>query len=162
RPFVARCLAAGTIIEGEASGDVRGEPVRELCIPVNFRGRTIGVLTKESAPSIGRQPGELERTYVEVFHRFARLVASGEFPFGGELPPTEEAPRVGDGAIVLDSAMRVAYAPPNGVSALHRVGVHANSEGMRFGELGLPETAMRIAYAQARPATEEIERGPEI
>jgi two-component sensor histidine kinase len=162
RPFVARCLAAGSIMEGETSGDVRREPVRELCVPVTFRGRPIGVLTKESAPTVGRQPGELERTYVEVFHRFARMIASGGFPFAGELPPTEEAPRVGDGVIVLDRSMRVAYASPNGVSALHRVGVHANSEGMRFGELGLPETAMRIAYAQARPATEEIERGPEI
>jgi two-component sensor histidine kinase len=162
RPFVARCLGAGTVMEGETNGDVRREPVRELCVPVTFRGRTIGVLTKESAPTVGRQPGELERTYTEVFHRFARMIAAGEFPFAGELGPSEEAPRVGDGVIVLDEAMRVAYASPNGVSALHRAGVHANSEGMRFGELGLPETAMRIAYAQARPATEEIERGPEI
>ena len=162
RPFVARCLAAGEIMEGEVTGDVRHEPVRELCIPVTFRGRTIGVLTKESTPTVGRQPGELERTYVEVFNRFARMIASGEFPFAGELGPSEEAPRVGDGVILLDGAMRVAYASPNGVSALHRVGVHANSEGMRLGELGLPETAMRTAYTQARPATEEIERGPEI
>ena len=162
RPFVARCLAAGSIMEGESRGDVRHEPVRELCIPVAFRGRTIGVLTKESTPTVGRQPGELERTYVEVFHRFAQMIASGEFPFAGELGPSEEAPRVGDGVIVLDRSMRVAYSSPNGVSALHRVGVHANSEGMRFGELGLPEAAMRVAYTQSRPATEEIERGPEI
>jgi two-component sensor histidine kinase len=162
RPFVARCLAAGSIMEGESRGDVRHEPVRELCIPVSFRGRTIGVLTKESTPTVGRQPGELERTYVEVFHRFAQMIAAGEFPFAGELGPSEEAPRVGDGVIVLDRSMRVAYSSPNGVSALHRVGVHANSEGLRFGELGLPETAMRVAYTQARPATEEIERGPEV
>ena len=162
RPFVSRCLVAGTIMEGESRAELRHEPVRELCIPVAYRGRTIGVLTKVSTPTVGRQPGELERTYVEVFHRFAQMVAAGSFPFAGEMGPSEEAPRVGDGVIVLDRAMRVAYASPNGVSALHRVGVHANSEGMRFGELGLPEAAMRIAYAQARPATEEIERGPEI
>ena len=29
------------------------------------RGEVIGVLTRESAPSFGRQPGELERTYVD-------------------------------------------------------------------------------------------------
>jgi two-component system, sensor histidine kinase PdtaS len=162
RPFVARCLASGGIMEGEVTGDVRHEPVRELCIPVTHQGRTVGVLTKESAPLVGRQPGELERTYVEVFNRFARMIASGEFPFAGEMGPSEEAPRVGDGVILLDGSMRVVYASPNGVSALHRIGVHANSEGMRPGELGLPETAMRTAYTQARPATEEIERGPEI
>ncbi len=162
RPFVARSLTAGTIMEGESRAEIRHEPVRELCIPVAYRGHTIGVLTKVSTPTVGRQPGELERTYVEVFHRFAQMVAAGSFPFAGEMGPSEEAPRVGDGVIVLDKAMRVAYSSPNGVSALHRVGVHANSEGMRFGELGLPEAAMRIAYAQSRPATEEIERGPEI
>ncbi|MCU0309669.1 MAG: sensor histidine kinase [Acidimicrobiales bacterium] len=162
RPFVSRSLASGTIMEGESRAEIRHEPVRELCIPVAFAGRTVGVLTKVSTPTVGRQPGELERTYVEVFHRFARMIAAGAFPFAGELGPTEEAPRVGDGVILLDATMRVAYSSPNGVSALHRVGVHANTEGMRFGELGLPEAAMRIAYAQARPATEEIERGPEI
>ena len=130
-------------MEGEVTGDVRHEPVRELCIPVTHQGRTVGVLTKESAPLVGRQPGELERTYVEVFNRFARMITSGDFPFAGEMGPSEEAPRVGDGVILLDGSMRVAYASPNGVSALHRIGVHANSEGMRPGELGLPETAMR-------------------
>ena len=29
----------------------------------------------------GRRPGELERTYLEVFDRFARMVAEGSFPF---------------------------------------------------------------------------------
>jgi two-component sensor histidine kinase len=162
RPIVARSLATSGIMEGEVTGDVRHEPVRELCIPVLCQGRTVGVLTKESAPLVGRQPGELERTYVEVFNRFARMIASGEFPFPGEQGPTEEAPRVGDGVILLDGSMRVAYASPNGVSALHRIGVHANSEGMRLGELGLSEAAVRSSYGQARPATEEIERGPEI
>ena len=41
---------------------------------------SIGVLTRESAPSFGRQPGELERTYVEVFNRFARMIAAGDVP----------------------------------------------------------------------------------
>ena len=162
RPMVARCLDAGEIVEGDVPGDGEHDRVRELCIPVRSDGRVIGVLTKESAPAVGRQPGELERTYVEVFNRLARMIASGGFPFSGEEGPAEQAPRVGDGALVLDADMRVAYASPNAVSALHRIGVHANSEGMRLGELGLPETAIRIAYTQARPATEEIEIGHEV
>jgi two-component sensor histidine kinase len=162
RPIVARCLDTGEIVEGDVPGDGEHDRVRELCIPVRSDGRVIGVLTKESAPAVGRQPGELERTYVEVFNRLARMIESGGFPFSGEEGPAEQAPRVGDGALVLDADMRVAYASPNAVSALHRIGVHANSEGMRLGELGLPETAIRIAYTQARPATEEIEIGHEV
>jgi two-component sensor histidine kinase len=48
------------------------------------------------------------------------------------------------------------------VSALHKIGVHANAEGMRLGELGLEEVAIRTAMAIGAPVTEEIERGQEV
>jgi len=161
RPLVARCLQLGEIIDGEITTEW-GEPVRELCIPVRLQGRPIGVVTRDSTPAVGRQPGELERTYVEVFNRFARMIANGVFPFAGEEGPSEEAPRVGDGVILLDEAMRVVYTSPNAVSALHRIGVHAATEGMRFAELGLHDMAVRSAFTRRTPATEEIERRPEI
>ncbi len=162
RPLVARALDRGEIIDGEVASGLHREPVRELCIPVRLDGETLGVVTRESAPTIGRQPGELERIYVEVFNRFARMIAAGDFPFAGEETWSEEAPRVGDGVILLDSSMRVEYASPNAVSALHRIGVHANAEGMTLTEIGLRQAAVYTAFAKRRPATEEIERGPEI
>ena len=136
RPLVARAFRLGEIIEGEATVAALKERVRVLAIPVRCRGEVIGVLTRESAPSFGRQPGELERTYVDIFNRFARMIAAGDFPFDAQDAETEEAPRVGDGVILLDASGRVEYTSPNGVSALHRIGVHANTEGLRFGELG--------------------------
>jgi two-component system, sensor histidine kinase PdtaS len=69
---------------------------------------------------------------------------------------------VGDGVVLLDSEANVEYASPNAVSALHRVGIHANAEGRRLSELGLQETAVRTAYAIQAPVTEEIERGPDV
>src|SRR5690606_1965753 len=162
RPLVARCLEIGEIIDGEVMIETPREPARELCIPVRDPGHTVGVLTRESAPTIGRTPGELERTYVEVFNRFARMIASGSFPFADAEAVSEEAPRVGDGAILLDEATRVEYTSPNAVSALHRVGVHMNAAGVRFTDLGLDDGAVRTAFATRRPATEEIERGNEI
>jgi two-component sensor histidine kinase len=162
RPLVARCLELGEIMDGEVMIETHREAVRELCIPVRHRGVTVGVLARESAPTIGRPPGELERTYVEVFNRFARMIASGDFPFPGPEALSEEAPRVGDGVILLDEGAQVAYTSPNAVSALHRVGVHMNTEGVRFAELGLDEDAVRTAFAKRRPATEELERGHEI
>ena len=132
------------------------ERVRVLCIPIRYQGRVVGVLTRESAPSFGRQPGELERTYVDVFNRFARMIASGDFPFDGDDAESEEAPRVGDGVIVLDYSGRVEYTSPNAVSTLHRLGVHANAEGLRFSELGLEETVVRTAFDTGTPAIEEL------
>jgi two-component sensor histidine kinase len=161
RPLVARSLELGEIMDGEVTNQTLKERVRALCIPVRWHGHTIAVVNREAAPSV-RHPGELERTYIEVFNRFARMIASGEFPFASEEGPSEEAPRVGDGVILLDGSGRVEYSSPNAISALHRVGVHANTEGMRLGELGLQETAVRTAFATAVPDTEEIERGPQV
>ena len=72
-----RSMRLGEIIEGEITVAVDRERVRVLCIPVRWHGEIIAVLSRESAPSVGRQPGELERTYSTIFHRFARMIAAG-------------------------------------------------------------------------------------
>jgi two-component system, sensor histidine kinase PdtaS len=162
RPLVARAYRSGEITEGEINLAPDHARVRVLSIPVCFEGEVIGICSRESLPSIGRQPGELERTYVAVFQRLARMISTGAFPFAAEDTETEEAPRVGDGALVLDARARVQYASPNAVSALHRVGVHASTEGVRLSEIGLEETAIRTSFDTAAPVTEEIERGPEV
>jgi two-component system, sensor histidine kinase PdtaS len=162
RQLVARAFRLGEIIEGEINVDALRERLRVLAIPVRHEGDVVGVLTRESTPAFGRQPGELERTYVEIFNRFARMIATGEFPFASERSSTDEVPRVGDGVLVLDAHGRAEYASPNAVSALHRLGVHANVEGRRLGELGLDESPVRLALDTPCPVTEEIERGHAI
>ncbi|MEO6987049.1 MAG: histidine kinase N-terminal domain-containing protein [Aquihabitans sp.] len=162
RPLVTRSMRLEEIIEGEITVHSIRERVRVLCIPVRHKGRTIAVLSRESTPSVGRSPGELERTYVEIFNRFARMIAVGTYPYAVEDSDSKESPRVGDGAVVLDRAMCVEYASPNAVSALHRMGVHANTEGMRLGELGLDDEAVRDAFTVAKPVIQEVERGEVI
>jgi two-component sensor histidine kinase len=162
RPLVARAFRSGEIVEGEINRSPLHDRVRVLCVPVRWQDQVIAVVSRESMPTMGREPGELERTYVDVFQRFVRMMVAGTFPFAAEDTETEEAPRVGDGAIVLDGQGRVEYASPNAVSALHKLGVHANAEGMRLGELGLEEAAIRTSMAIGVPVTEEIERGQEV
>lgn len=162
RPEVFRCWELGEIIDAERTPPDIGEPVRTLCIPVQFGGETIAVLTRETTPVVGRQPGELERAYVEVFNRMARMVSSGLFPFSHAEGLSDEAPRVGDGLLVLDGSGRVEFASPNAVSAMHRLGFHANTEGMTLGAFGLDESGVRAGFARRRPVVEEVERGPEV
>jgi two-component sensor histidine kinase len=162
RPVVSRAFTHGEVLDGEMVVPPVRERVRVLGIPVRHDGRTIAVLTKESTPTFGRQPGELERTYIEVFNRFAQMIARGRFPYEVEDSDTDALPRVGDGVVILDGQMRVLYSSPNGVSALHRIGIHANAEGMRLGELGLDDTSIRAAYAGPLPVTRELEHGPEV
>jgi two-component sensor histidine kinase len=157
RPVVARSFRLGEIIEGEIVLEPVRERVRILCIPVRFKGEILGVLTRESTPTIGRQQGELERTYLEIFNRFARMIVAGEFPYPSADSESDEAPRVGDGVIVLDAGQRVSYASPNAVSALHRLGMHVNIEGMRLGEVGLDDEVVRNVYDHALPASVEME-----
>src|SRR4051794_8426557 len=140
RPLVASSFRSGDIVEDTVEIAGLKEQVRVLAIPVRWNGDVIGVFTRESALAFGRQPGELERTYVDIFNRFARMISAGTFPFPTDEPEPEEAPRVGDGVMLLDEQARVVYTSPNAVSALHRVGVHANTAGLRLSELGLDES----------------------
>jgi two-component system, sensor histidine kinase PdtaS len=162
RPLVQRCWQLETIVEGEVGIPSRNERGRLVCIPVRKDGHVVAVLTRESALSVGRRPGELERVYVEVFDRFAGMISDGEFPFPVDDVVTSEAPRVGDGVLVLDSWGRVEYASPNAINALHRMGLYSNVEGTRLDEAGAEETATTRAFATRLPVTEEVEQGPDV
>src|SRR5581483_10404787 len=131
RPYVARSWRLGEILEGEVTVTSRGEQARMQCIPVRWKDTLLGVLSRESAPSVGRKPGELERVYQNTFDRFARMIVAGAFPYMSDDMPGQDAPRVGDGVVILDRGGRVEYASPNAVNAIHRMGMYSNLEGMR-------------------------------
>ncbi len=162
RPPVADALSGGGIVEAEIQLPAPYERVLEMAIPVRLDDRVIAVVTCDASIDAGRRAGELETIYTEVFERFARMIAAGSFPFAAEEGETEEAPRVGDGVLVLDDHGRVDYASPNAVSALSRAGVTTNVEGLRLVDLGIEETAVATAYAFGQPMTEELEWGPQV
>src|SRR4051812_19870156 len=67
RPLVHEALRTGTQTDGEVTlAPPSQERVRVRCIPVRHKGEIIAVVSRESATHIGRQPGELERTYLRV------------------------------------------------------------------------------------------------
>ncbi|HVL04653.1 MAG TPA: sensor histidine kinase [Acidimicrobiales bacterium] len=157
-PLATRAWQLGEIIDGEASVQARGEIASVQCIPVRWKDSMVAVMLRAAAPLVGRRPGELERVYVEMFDGFARMITVGDFPFGAEETEVDEAPRVGDGVARLDGSARVDFASPNFVSALHRMGIHGNTQGARLGELGFDESPVRAAFAIGLPITQEIER----
>ncbi len=159
RAIVARAWTLGSVVEGEVAIPSRSESARLVCIPVRWQGQLVGIMTRESALTVGRRPGVLERVYIEVFDRLARMISHGEFPFPVDEPLVTEAPRVGDGVLVLDSSGRVDYASPNAVNALHRIGVYSGLEGVRLDEAGLQNSAVSLAYQTHLPAVEEAGDG---
>lgn len=98
-------------------------PVRQEAVPVVARGRRLGVLSRHTNLGASRTPSRLELTYLQCADDLVRMISTGDFPsMGAPTGPRRGAPRVGDGLIRLDSEGRVAYASPNAVSALHRLG----------------------------------------
>ncbi|MGE0726491.1 MAG: sensor histidine kinase [Acidimicrobiia bacterium] len=159
QPQVERCLRSGEVIGPDellVDNDVHASI---LALPVRRQGRVIGAITSVGVPSGGRRHGDLENAYLTAFSRLGRMVSLGEFPFPGSEDPLKELPRVGDGVLMLDEAGRVQYCSPNGVSALHRLGVVAQVEGATLARLGLDEGVVRMSIAQRRPATQELSRG---
>jgi two-component system, sensor histidine kinase PdtaS len=158
RPLVAQSMRAGEITEGVVDSPWLGDNIRVTSIPVRFRGRTIAVVACESALSLNRDPSNLAAVYRDVFHRLARMVADGIYPFAEEEVVGTGGPRVGDGVVLLDSFGRIAFASPNAVSALRRVGVREHVTGKTLTGLGAEVSASYRAFFNGQPTVEEVER----
>jgi two-component sensor histidine kinase len=131
------------------------------CIPVRCGGPPVAVVVRV-APLEDRRHGRLERAYRDLYERLAAMVAEGDYPFPGEDTPSEDAPRVGDGLILVDADGAVRFLSPNAMSALHRMGVNDVIEGHRLSDLGIEDTAVDWALRSGYPVTEEVERRPDV
>ncbi len=160
-PLAVLTFESGEVTRGELQLEPGDEPVRLHCIPVRYKGTTVAVLARLAAGA-GRRPGHLERTYRDLFDRFATMLSESTFPFPSEEVATEEAPRVGDGVVLVDEEGRVRYASPNATNALHRMGMYSQTEGRRLTDLGIEESAIEWALASALPVVEEVERRPDV
>ncbi|MEP6660085.1 MAG: histidine kinase N-terminal domain-containing protein [Acidimicrobiales bacterium] len=162
RAVLVQAWEQGDVVEGVIEVESLNEQAIMRAIPVRREGRLIAICTREWSPTHGRQPGELERTYFDIFDRFARMIVEGAFPFPDERRDSDSAPRVGDGVVVLDAAGRVTYNSPNAVSALHRVGINTTAVGLRLSELGFDDGAIRSAFDTREPVTEEVDQTTEV
>jgi len=162
RAVLSRAHETGKISEGEVQVEELADLARMQAIPVRHRSEVIAVLTREWVDRAGRQSGALERTYMSIFDRFAKMIVEGSFPFPGRVQDSSAAPRVGDGVLTVDEDARVRYLSPNANSSLHRVGIHTNAVGMRLAELGFHDGPVRQAFERKVPVIEEFEQGSDV
>lgn len=162
RPLVTKVLASGETVIDEIELHPAGQRASVQAVPVRHDGALIGVLTIET-PQLGSRPqGELELVYRDVYSTLVEMVAAGAFPYANDDAETEQAPRVGDGVVVLNSKGVVVYSSPNATSALHRMGFRANTVGRELTDLGFQPDFVRTAFRLRVPVTEEIERGMSV
>ncbi len=132
------------------------------CVPVRYKDAPIAVMVRVGPLADRLRSGRLERVYRDVYQRLAAMVAAGDFPYVGEEAATEDAPRVGDGLLLVDTFGRIRFASPNAMSALHRMGVSESVVGLRLSELGVEEVAVDRALDTGFPVIEEVERRPDV
>ncbi len=159
--LVAKVLATGEPHQDEVDRHRRSVPVRVRiqAIPVRHDGQLIAVLTGDTSVKEESQTSELELAYLGVFRRLAVMLAEGMFPFPFEDAVTEESPRVGDGALILDGNGRVVYSSPNAVSALHRLGYHGRINDHLLSDIGFDPDVVESSYRLKVPVVDELERG---
>ena len=160
RPLVARAYELGEVVDGEVPIKPTNRRASVMCIPISHDDEVIGVLSRELIPNFAerRDPGELERTYLEAFHQLAKMIAAGIFPFTDNEVDMDEIPRVGDGLLVVDPETRIQYASPNALSTLHRVGVLGNVAGRRLEDLGIKHPVIGSEVGALQAVVAEIER----
>jgi two-component sensor histidine kinase len=158
-PLVARAWSEGEIVEGDALLLGSIERAHVQYIPVRSGDEVVAVVVRETRLTLGRRIGELEHHYMSLFDRFAHMIAEGRFPFRQDDDGFEDAPRVGDGVIVLDPDLRVRFASPNAVSSMHRMGLQSYASGVQLIDVGFDQHAAEVAIRARAPVTEEIEHG---
>lgn len=161
-PNVVSAYRAGQTVRTEQPGEFADAPVRVTYTPVRHRGKVIAVLCRVWSPVPNRRWGTLERVYLDLFERLSAMVADGSFPFVEDPASAGEAPRVGDGVLVLDELARITYASPNAVNALHRASITSAIVGSSLALLGLETSMVDKAFASKLPVIEEVERRPDV
>ena len=133
RPRIDQALSESEIVR-DTQPELVGEiMIKEETIPVNFKGKTLAVISRHRNSDLMRLPSKLELNYREIAHKIYKMVAQGTFPIRNSLYSSESAPRVGDGLIRLDVNGTIFFASPNARSALSRVGFQKELEGENLG-----------------------------
>tara|TARA_Y100000768_G_scaffold101384_1_gene74134 strand:- start:183 stop:1640 length:1458 start_codon:yes stop_codon:yes gene_type:complete len=158
RPFLDQARKTLESIDGGLLSATNVERIRTLCIPVNFNGKVIAILSRDFSPDDQRVAGELEMTYFSLFRKLGVMISQGKYPFKGTQVETEFTPRVSDGVIELDARGYVRFASPNSVSVLSRLKVD-QVEGKRLGVEELKCESIPLILSTQRPQSDEISLG---
>jgi two-component sensor histidine kinase len=106
--------------------------VQREAVPVTFDGEVVAVVTRTANVAQLRLPSSLEMSYRDCADDLSQMLTDGTFPQNEGNPRGLSTPRAGDGFIRVDADGVVAFASPNALSAVHRMGWTADLTGNRL------------------------------
>ncbi|MEH3156930.1 MAG: histidine kinase N-terminal domain-containing protein [Gordonia paraffinivorans] len=121
-----------TVLELEVRRESGAIQVQREAVPVTFDGEVVAVVTRTANLAQLRLPSSLEMSYRDCADDLSQMLADGTFPQNEGNPRGLSTPRAGDGFIRVDTDGVVAFASPNALSAVHRMGWTADLTGNRL------------------------------
>ncbi len=131
-PQVRSAFTSGRILREEDPTWLGPIAVRREAVPVRYDGDVVAVVSRTANLAQLRMPSPMELAYQDCAHDLCQMMSDGTFPQYEGNPRGLSTPRAGDGFIRLDDAGVVAFASPNALSAVHRMGWTAELTGNRF------------------------------
>lgn len=97
--------------------------VSEVIVPVVYQGRSIAVITRETAnTAVGNNAQNA--WYRPAAQVLCQMIARGEYPYDEASRSASHGwPRVADGALLIDEDGKVLHSTPNAVSCFRRLGI---------------------------------------
>ncbi len=140
-------------------GSVDSRGVHRATIPIRVGDDVPAVILREGMPFGGRRVSGLEEAYSQCADSLYRMAVEGVFPFSGM--EDWDAPRVGEGLMVLAPSGLVVFASPNAIAAHRRLGVFKELVGSNVQELPGGK-ALCSALEGGVPLEAEVEVGGEV
>lgn len=127
-------------------------------IPVQFDGKVLAFVYKETGLLPRRSASELERAYLEAAADLGEMMAEGSFPVVFSGRELSQHPRVGDGLLKISPDGEILYTSPNAISLYRRLGISGNPVGQSLWGLELPNKGYRALLAKGIPFQQETEK----
>lgn len=145
---VSEAFNTGDIMDQVQMGSFDGIPNRFTAYPVRRRAtianevvkpEPIAVITRHTNLADSKVPNKLQLNYLAAGNDLLRMISEGSFPdFGNPTGPKRGSPRANDGLLRLDSAGKVVFASPNGLSVFSGLGVSKELEGQLLASMVTP------------------------
>lgn len=104
--------------------------------PVRHKGRTLGLVVRETNMATRESNGRYESESINAGKQLYEMIPRGQFPYSDSVMSQRHIARVADGFIILTMDGIVRYAAPNAISCFRRLGLLTTMQGRYLSELG--------------------------